>query len=57
MSQSTRTEQEDRGDHERLTAVMRAGTGKLIAQALEDEMGELLVAYTDQQDEQGRAGP
>ena len=38
-----------------MTAVLRAGARKLIAQSLKAEVAELLAAYAEQQDEQGRA--
>jgi len=55
MRQRSKTEQEDRGGRDTLTAVIRAGARKLIAQALETEVAELLATYADQQDAQGRA--
>lgn len=55
MSKRTKTEQEDRGTSDTLTEVMRAGARKLIAQALDAEVAELLAAYADQRDVQGRA--
>jgi len=55
MSKRTKTEQEDRGTRDALTEVMRAGARKLIAQALDAEVAELLAAYADQRDDQGRA--
>jgi len=55
MSKCTKTEQEDRGTRDALTEVMRAGARKLIAQALDAEVAELLAAYADQRDAQGRA--
>lgn len=55
MQKSTKTEQEDRGTKDALTALMQVGTRKLIAQALDDEVAEVLAAYADQQDEQGQA--
>lgn len=55
MSKRTKTEQEDRGTRDTLTEVMRAGARKLIAQALDAEVAELLAAYADQRDVQGRA--
>jgi len=57
MQKSTKTEQEDRGTRDALTALMRAGARKLIAQALDAEVAELLVTYADQQDEPGRGRP
>ena len=55
MSKRTKTEQEDRGTRNALTEVMRAGARKLIAQALDAEVAELLAAYADQRDVHGRA--
>lgn len=55
MTKSSKTKQEDRGTRDTLTEVIRAGARKLIAQALEAEVAELVATYTDQQDEQGRA--
>ena len=55
MSKRTKTEQEDRGTRDALTEVMRAGARKLIAQALDAEVAELLAAYADQRDVHGRA--
>ena len=55
MSKRSKIEQEDRGSRDTLTEVLRAGARKLIAQALEAEVTELLAAYANQQDEQGRA--
>lgn len=55
MSKRTKTEQEDRGTRDVLTEVMRAGARKLIAQALDAEVAELVAAYADQRDDQGRA--
>lgn len=55
MSKRTKTEQEDRGTSDVLTEMMRAGARKLIAQALDAEVAELLAAYADQRDAQGRA--
>ena len=37
-----------------MTEVMRAGARKLIAQPLEAEVAELLAAYADHRDDQGR---
>lgn len=55
MRKRTKTEQEDRGTSDVLTEVMRAGARKLIAQALDAEVAELLAAYANQRDVQGRA--
>ena len=45
MSESTQSAQEDRGARDTLTEVMRAGARKLIAQALEAEVADLLPGY------------
>jgi len=55
MSESTKTDQEERGGQDELTALIRTGAQKLIAQALKAEVAELLATYADQQDEQGHA--
>lgn len=55
MSESSKTEAGDRADRDTFTEVLRAGARKLIAQALEAEVAELLAAYAEQRDEQGRA--
>lgn len=55
MSESTQTEGGDREGRDTLTNVLRAGARKLIAQALEAEVAELLTAYVDHRDEEGRA--
>jgi len=55
MSERTKMEPEDRGVSDTLTELMRGGARKLIAQALNAEVAELLATYADQQDEQGRA--
>ena len=55
MSESTKTESRERGSRDTLTELMRAGAQKLIAEALEAEVTELLATYADQQDAQGRA--
>lgn len=55
MSKRSKTEQEDRGTRAALTEVMRAGARKLIAQALDVEVAELVAAYADQRNDQGRA--
>lgn len=55
MRKSTKTEQEDRGPSDALTAVIRAGARQLIAHALEAEVAELLATYADQRDDQDRA--
>ena len=42
-------------EQEELTDVMRAGARKLIAQALNAEVADLVATSADQQDEQGHA--
>ncbi len=55
MSESTKTESGGRGSRDALTELMRAGARKLIAEALEAEVTELLATYSNQLDDQGRA--
>ena len=55
MNKRSKTEQEERGGQDELTALIRTGAQKLIAQALKVEVAELLATYADQQDEQGHA--
>lgn len=55
MRESTKPEAEEREDRDMLTEIVRVGARKLIAQALEAEVGELLAAYTAHRDEKGRA--
>ncbi|MCA9500789.1 MAG: IS256 family transposase [Steroidobacteraceae bacterium] len=55
MRESIKTEAGDRADRDTFTEVLRAGARKLIAQALEAELAELLAAHAEQRDEQGRA--
>ena len=55
MKKHNKTEQEERGGQDELTALIRTGAQKLIAQALKAEVAELLATYADQQDEQGHA--
>ena len=55
MTERSKTEQEERGSQDELTALIRTGAQKLIAQALKAEVAELLATYADQQDEQGHA--
>ncbi len=54
MSQRIKTQAGDREDRDTFTEVLRTGARKLIAQALEAEMVELLATYAEQRDEQGR---
>jgi transposase-like protein len=55
MKKATKPEREDRGTSDSLTTLIRAGAQKLIAQAVEAEVAELIAQYVDQQDEVGRA--
>lgn len=55
MEKRNRTEETSRGNQDELTEVIRAGARKLIAQALEAEVTELLSAFDDQHDANGRA--
>ena len=55
MNQRSKTEQEDRGASDTLTALMRIGAQKLMAQALEAEVAALVDTYRTQRDEHGRA--
>jgi len=55
MNKRSKTEQDERGSQDELTALIRTGAQKLIAQALKVEVAELLATYADQQDEQGHA--
>ena len=55
MKKRNRTEETSRASQDELTAVIRAGARKLIAQALEAEVTELLSAFDDQHDANGRA--
>ena len=55
MKERSKIEQEERGGQDELTAFIRTGARKLIAQALKAEVAELLATYADQQDEQGHA--
>ena len=55
MSDNTKTKAEDREDRDTLTEMLRAGARKLIAQALDAEVAELLGGYADHRDEQDRA--
>ena len=45
MTQRNKTEQEDRQASDTLTALMRVGAQKILAQALETEVAELLDTY------------
>lgn len=55
MSESTKIETGEREGRDTLTDLLREGARKLIAQALEAEVTELLATYVDQRDEQDRA--
>ncbi len=55
MQERTKSEEEDRARTDSLTELIRTGAQKLLAQALQAEVAELLVVYEDQQDEQGHA--
>lgn len=55
MSESIKSEARDREERDTLTEVLRAGARKLIAQALEVEVAELLGAYAVHRDDEGRA--
>ncbi len=54
MTERNKTEQEERGGQDELTALIRTGAQKLIAQALKVEVADLLATYASQQDEQGQ---
>ena len=56
MSESTKTEQEDRGRTDALTDLIRTGAQQLLAQALKVEVADLLASYADQRDERGMRG-
>ncbi len=55
MKQRSKIDPEDRAEQDPLTEVLRTGAQKLLAQALEAEVAELLAAYADQRDAQGHA--
>ena len=55
MCKRNKGEEKDRDTQDLLTDLMRTGVRKLIAQALQAEVADLLAAYRDQQDEQGHA--
>jgi len=55
MKKRNRTEETSRASQDELTEVIRAGARKLIAQALEAEVTELLSTVGDQHDANGRA--
>lgn len=56
MPERTQTEQEDRDRTDALTDLIRTGAQQLIAQALKAEVADLMATYTEQRDDQGRAG-
>ena len=53
MPERSKTEEEDRGNRDTLTDLLRTGAQQLIAQALKAEVADLLATYADQRDEQG----
>ena len=55
MCKRNKGEEKDRDTQDLLTDLMRTGVRKLIAQALQAEVADLLASYRDQQDEQGHA--
>jgi len=55
MRKRTKTESRERGSRDALTELMRVGAQKLLAEALEAEVTELLATYANQLDDQGRA--
>ena len=55
MQQRSKTTSRDREEHDTLTEVLRVGARKLLAQALEAEVSELVARYDVQRDEAGRA--
>lgn len=54
MKERTKTEAEEREERDTLTEMLRAGARKLLAQALEAEVTEMLAAYTEHRDGEGR---
>ncbi|NIN96581.1 MAG: IS256 family transposase [Anaerolineae bacterium] len=55
MNERTKTELEDREQRDALTDLLRVGARKLLRQALEVEVGDVLARYADERDEAGRA--
>ncbi len=55
MERRNKTGETSRANQDELTEVIRAGARKLIAQALEAEVTDLLAAFGDQHDANGRA--
>lgn len=54
MKERTKTELEDREHRDTLTEVLRTGARKLLIQALEAEVGDVLAGYAEDRDEAGR---
>ncbi len=54
MEKRNKTEETSRANQDELTAVIRAGARKLIAQALEAEVTELLATFGEEHDASGR---
>ncbi len=55
MNTRSKTAQEVRGGQDKLTALIRTGAQKLIAQVVKAEVAALFATYAAQQDEQGPA--
>ena len=55
MEKRNKTEETSRANQDELTAVIRAGARKLIAQALEAEVTELVATFGEEHDASGRA--
>jgi len=55
MQECTKPEQEDRGDTDSLTTLIRTGTQQRLTQALKAEVADVLMSYAEQRDEQGHA--
>ncbi len=55
MNERTKTKVEDRAHQDPLTEFLRAGARKLLRQALEAEVSDVLARYADERDEAGRA--
>ena len=55
MRERTKTESRERGSRDALTELMRVGAQKLLAEALEAEVTELVATYANRLDDQGRA--
>lgn len=54
MTERTKTEVGDREERDTSTEVLRAGARKLVPQALEAQVTELVSTYAAHRDEQGR---